>query len=178
MKLTVKEMIRVALGTALIAVGAQIKIPSPVAEYFTLQLPFVILVATMLGSKLGFYSTLVYALGGLIGIPWFAIGGGLGYLMRPTFGFILSFMGASLIAGKGRKASKKYMSYVYAMLATIFVWVYGMIHYTAISQLIGGEEVSYVMAIVAILSPDFYTDIVLTILAIIAGNKINKHLEV
>jgi biotin transport system substrate-specific component len=169
-------MIRVALGTALIAVGAQIKIPSPVAEYFTLQLPFVILVAITLGSKLGFYSTLIYALGGLIGIPWFASGGGFGYLIRPTFGFILSFMGAAFIAGKGRKVDKKYMCYIYAILATIFVWVYGMIHYTAISQFIGGKEVSYVMAIIAILSPDFYTDIILTVLAVLAGSKIKKHL--
>ena len=34
-----KEITQIALGTALIAIGAFIKIPSPVAGYFTLQLP-------------------------------------------------------------------------------------------------------------------------------------------
>jgi biotin transport system substrate-specific component len=96
MKLQIKTMIRIALSIALIAIGDQIKIPSPIAGYFTLQLPAVLITAILLGKKNGHLAVSIYLLGGLTGIPWFAAGGGIGYVLKPTFGFFTLFCGCSL----------------------------------------------------------------------------------
>ena len=47
----------------------------------------------------------IYILMGLCGIPVFASGGGIYYLVKPTFGFVLGFLFASMICSYG--ANKK-----------------------------------------------------------------------
>ena len=91
------EVITIAIGIALVAIGAQIKIPSPVAGYFTLQLPAVLMLGIILGAKNASFSVGLYIIGGLLGIPWFANGGGFGYVVSPTFGFLLAFVVAAWV---------------------------------------------------------------------------------
>lgn len=176
MKLTTREMTHIALGTALLGVGALLKIPSPVAEYFTLQLPFLILIGIVMGPQKATYSAVLYMLGGLAGIPWFASGGGFMYIVRPTFGFILSFIFAAYIAGQGSKTSNRKLSSLYSILASIFVWVFGMIYYTFIVRTFSGSDFTYKLALLGILSPDFYTDLILTVGFTFIGLRIKKHL--
>ena len=64
-----------SLFTALIAVGAFIKIPIPVVP-FTLQFLFTTLAGLLLGSKMGAVSVIAYMVLGLVGLPIFSEGGG------------------------------------------------------------------------------------------------------
>ncbi|MBN1464861.1 biotin transporter BioY [candidate division KSB1 bacterium] len=76
------------LCTALTAVGAFIKIPFyPVP--FTLQTLFTALAALLLPPRWATLSQAAYLSLGLLGLPVFANGGGLGYVMQPTFGYLL-----------------------------------------------------------------------------------------
>ena len=78
------------LFTALIAAGAFIKITipvQPVPMHFTLQFFFVLLSALLLGARRSLACVAAYLAIGLCGIPVFATGGGLSYLLKPTFGF-------------------------------------------------------------------------------------------
>ena len=36
---------------------------------------------------------------GLVGLPWFARGGGMAYFMSPTFGYIIGFVLAAFVVG-------------------------------------------------------------------------------
>ncbi|MDY6038329.1 MAG: biotin transporter BioY [Eubacterium sp.] len=103
-----------ALFTALVAVGAFIKIPMPFMDYFTLQFFFVILSGIVLGSKLGALSLSLYLILGLVGVPVFAGGGGFNYVLMPTFGYIISFIFASYAIGyiteRGKPSLKRYFS--------------------------------------------------------------------
>ena len=74
-----------ALFTALVAMGAFIRIPTPLVP-LTLQLWCTTMAGMLLGPKLGAISVLVYVLLGLIGVPVFTMGGGIGYIFQPTFG--------------------------------------------------------------------------------------------
>ena len=85
------KMILVALFAALIAVGAFIRIPVPLVP-FTMQTFFVVLAGMLLGKKLGAASALVYLAIGLIGIPVFTQGGGIGYVLKPSFGYLIGFI--------------------------------------------------------------------------------------
>ena len=88
-----------AMFTTLIAAGAFIKIPVPVVP-FTLQFLFTMLAGLLLGGKGGALSVALYMILGLAGLPIFAEGGGLWYLLKPSFGYIIGFCLASYVTGK------------------------------------------------------------------------------
>lgn len=97
--LHVKQLTQCALFVALIVVGAYIRIPLPLNDYYTLQLLFVLLAGLFLGAKYGTISVIVYVILGLIGIPVFADGGGFGYILNASFGYLLGFIAGAWIAG-------------------------------------------------------------------------------
>ena len=70
-----KNLMYCSLFTALIAVGAFIKIPIPFVP-FTLQFLFTTLAGLLLGSKMGAVSVIAYMVLGLVGLPIFSEGGG------------------------------------------------------------------------------------------------------
>jgi len=65
----------------------------------TMQTFVVLLSGALLGSKRGALSQLTYLLVGISGIPWFSRGGGLGYIMSPTFGYLIGFILAAFFVG-------------------------------------------------------------------------------
>ncbi|MDF9824703.1 biotin transport system substrate-specific component [Breznakia sp. PF5-3] len=98
MKLTIKEMCISSMFALIIAMGAFIKIPISLVPV-TMQTLFVILCALLLGSKLATLSVLLYIAIGLVGIPVFANGGGITYVLQPSFGYLLGFLLAAKVVG-------------------------------------------------------------------------------
>lgn len=94
----VKNMVLCAMFVALIAVGAFITIHIPIVP-LSLQDMFVLLAAVLLGPKWGCLSVCIYLVMGLAGIPIFTQGGGIGYLLRPTFGYLLGYIPGSYLVG-------------------------------------------------------------------------------
>ena len=94
-----KTLIYCSLFTALIAAGAFIKIPVPVVP-FTLQYLFTMLAGLLLGSKRGTISVVAYMLLGLAGLPIFSEGGGLWYVFKPSFGYIIGFCLGTYVTGR------------------------------------------------------------------------------
>lgn len=130
-KIKTKSLVLCALFTALTAVGAFIRIPIPVLP-FTLQTLFVILSGLLLGSKRGAVSSGLYMVIGLIGIPVFTAGGGIWYVLKPSFGYIIGFVVGSYIAGliieKSEKFSyKRSLTACFACLAAVYI--IGLIYY-------------------------------------------------
>lgn len=79
-----------------ISSGLKIEIgPVPV----TMQTLIVLLSGSLLGSKKGTMSQITYLMAGLIGLPWFSRGGGIIYIMSPTFGYILGFVISAYLIG-------------------------------------------------------------------------------
>ena len=92
----IRDLTLGGLFTALIGVGAFLKITipvQPVPMHFTLQFFFVLLCGLWLGPQKGAMAVGGYVLLGLFGVPVFAGGGGLGYVLRPSFGYLLGFVG-------------------------------------------------------------------------------------
>jgi len=84
---------------AVTAVAAQIAIPlTPVP--FTLQVLAVILSGLLLGVRQGALAQAVYVLVGAVGVPVFAgFAGGLGHILGPTGGYLISYPIAAAVAG-------------------------------------------------------------------------------
>lgn len=84
---------------ALSAAGSLLRIPFfPVP--LTLQFFFALMAGLTLGKSWGALSQLMYLLAGLAGLPVFAGGGGPGYVLQPTFGFLLGLIPAAWCAGQ------------------------------------------------------------------------------
>jgi biotin transport system substrate-specific component len=97
-----RMMVFASLFAALTAAGAYIHIPIPFSPVpITLQVFFVLLAGSILKSKWGGLSMIVYTLLGIAGLPVFAGGSsGVGVLLGPTGGYIIGFILAAYIIGK------------------------------------------------------------------------------
>lgn len=167
------------LFTALIAVGAFIKIVIPVGAdtmNFTLQWLFVLLAGLLLGSKRAFRSVAVYLITGLIGFPIFARGGGPAYLLRPTFGFLLGFALAAWAIGflceKLRPA--KSITWFFTTLAG-FVLYYGMgiLYFYLITHLMASQTPVGIGVIFGVYClPTMLPDLMLSVLAVMLAGRL------
>lgn len=97
-----RKMVFASLFAALTAAGAYIEIPLPFSPVpVTLQVFFVLLAGSMLKSKWGSLSMVVYTLLGIAGLPVFSGGSsGIGVLFGPTGGYIFGFILAAFFIGK------------------------------------------------------------------------------
>ena len=138
-----QDLIMCSLFVALIVVGAFIKIPVPVVP-FTLQLLFTMMAGLLLGGKLGALSVCVYILMGLLGLPVFAEGGGLAYILKPSFGYIIGFAVASyvtcIIANKVSNPSYKRL-FAANFIGLGIVYLFGMVYYYLMSNFYLGNPI-------------------------------------
>lgn len=121
---------------ALISVGAFIKIPVPVVP-FTLQFLFTMLAGLLLGGNRGALAVCIYIALGLVGLPVFAQGGGVGYIFQPSFGYIIGFAVGAYVTGTiaGRSNRPGYKLLLVANFAGLgIVYLFGMVYYYLISN--------------------------------------------
>lgn len=136
-----QKMALVSMFAVLTIIGAKIAIPIPQVS-FTLQVFFVILSGLILGSKLGFLSQFIYIAIGLTGIPIFSTGGGISYIFKPSFGYIIGFAVAAFVAGKikelwGSKKPTYFKLFASSFIGLVSCYVFGvtyLILYTNVLQ--------------------------------------------
>ena len=107
-----RDISECALFVALMAVGAFVQIPFPLVP-LTFQTVISVVCGLLLGAKKGAASMAAYAVAGLIGLPVFSGGGGIYYVLKPSFGYILGFIlsaaVAGLIAGRAGLSLRRYI---------------------------------------------------------------------
>lgn len=124
----IQDAILVFAFTFLTAACAKIKIeigPVPI----TGQTFVVLLSGILLGSMRGALSQVSYLLLGLTGLPLFARGGGLQYLLSPTLGYIIGFVFAVFLVGKLAEKGwdKNLKTSILAMiLGNIVIYIFGL----------------------------------------------------
>ena len=96
--MSARKLVYTALFAALTAAGAFLKIPLGVSS-ITLQFLFTAMAGVLLGAGGGALSQAVYVALGLLGLPIFTAGGGFGYVLQPTFGFLLGLIPAAAAIG-------------------------------------------------------------------------------
>lgn len=132
------DIVYCGLFVALITAGAFMRVPVPVVP-FTLQFLFTNLAGLLLGRRLGFLSCAVYVGAGLAGIPVFVEGGGIAYVLQPTFGYLLGFVGGAWLSGLIARGQTKQPTFNrllaagFANLAVVYaagmVWYYFIANY-------------------------------------------------
>lgn len=164
-----------AIFTALTAVGAFIKIPIPYME-FTLQFLFTTLAGLLLGGKYGAAAMGAYVVLGLIGLPIFAEGGGIFYVTKPTFGYLIGFIIGTYVTGKIANAVpnpsiKRLLAANFAGLG--IVYALGILYfYFAKNIWIAGGSISFAMTLWYCFVLVVPGDILLCILAAFLGKRL------
>jgi biotin transport system substrate-specific component len=112
----------VLLGTLLITAAAKVNVPVwPVPV--TLQSFAIAALAAAFGMRIGVATVAAYLIEGAMGLPVFATGGGMAYLVGPTGGFLAGFLFQAGIIGYAadRGASGKPFTLFGAMLVAMAV---------------------------------------------------------
>lgn len=138
----------VVLGTLLITICAKINVPVwPVPV--TLQGFAIAALAAAFGLRIGVATVALYLLEGAVGLPVFATGGGLAYLVGPTGGFLIGFLVMAAIIGYAadKGASGKPLTLFAAMVAADAVLlVLGFVWLLALSGSAGWIDQNNVVA--------------------------------
>lgn len=167
-KLLAADIAECAVFAALMVASAFIQIPIPFMP-LTFQTVISVLSGLLLGWKKGMISMAVYCFMGLIGIPVFSAGGGIFYVLKPSFGYIIGFIFASgaagLISGKSGLPLWRYIvgaiaaflvDYIigipYCMIAAYLLKVENLLNLLVMSNLIFMPKDAILCVLAAILA--------------------------
>ncbi|PCN44975.1 BioY family transporter [Brevibacillus laterosporus] len=162
----------IAIFTAITAVFAQITIPLPTVP-ITGQTLAVGLVATVLGSRYGTVSMVLYALLGAIGVPVFAgFSGGPQVLIGPTGGFIFGFIATAFIMGYLLEKTKYTftMALIANLLGMVVTFLFGVVQLKLVLNL------GWAGAMAAGVTPFIAGGIIKAVLAAYVGIILRKRL--
>ncbi|MEG0013034.1 MAG: biotin transporter BioY [Cellulosilyticaceae bacterium] len=173
-RLDVRTITLCSLFAALSAIGAFIRIPIPIVP-FTLQFFFTALAGILLGSKKGALSQLIYVLVGLAGVPVFTKGGGLHYVLEPTFGYLLGFIVGAYVIGKCMEKLQTISIkniFISSMLGLLVVYIFGVVYMYFIYNFYIGSELGIWAAIVSGAISCAPGDILLCIITAVVGANV------
>lgn len=168
-----RQLVLCALFIVLITVGAFIKIPVPYVP-FSLQFLFINLAGLLLGPKYGPISVILYIIAGLIGLPVFTSGGGFGYVLMPTFGYLLGFIPASFVSGYlSRKLTHKYAGLIAGLCAIPVMYIIAIPYLICIFHFVMDLPIQ----LTAILGSYFLIFLPGDIFSVFVGSLLNKRLS-
>ena len=141
--MNIKQITKCAIFCALICVGALIKIPVPNIP-ITMQMFCVFLAAILLKPVEALFCVGVYIFLGLAGLPIFASGGGMGYVLNPSFGYILGFLPGVFFGAKSSVACDTKSSIIKSLVICLFlVYAVGISYFCVISRFVMGVDISF-----------------------------------
>lgn len=168
-----------ALFCTLICIGSFIRIPMPNMMPVTLQTFFVLLTALVLPFKASILSILTYIALGIIGLPIFSGGGGLGYVLMSNFGFIIGFWVTTLIISvitEKLTNCKLWQYIVISMLGMTVIYIIGILYFAFITNVYNNNDYSAIWFIQTVFLPFLPKEIICIILASLSAYKIRPYI--
>jgi biotin transport system substrate-specific component len=169
-KLVAVDLAECAIFVALMVAGTYIQIPFPLVP-LTFQTVFAVLAGLLLGWKKGAIALSVYMIMGLIGIPVFSGGGGIYYVVKPSFGYIIGFIFSAAVSGMFYTKQKKLWQYILLALGGFLIdYIFGITYFIAVWQLTGKADLGkYIVSYNLAYMPK---DVALCILAAVLAWKV------
>ncbi|MGN0159693.1 MAG: biotin transporter BioY [Brotaphodocola sp.] len=173
-RFSTQDIVLAGMFAAVLAVISQISIPMPSGVPLTIQVFGIALVGSVLGWKLGVCSVLTYILLGAVGLPIFSnFRGGFGVLTGVTGGYIWSWPIMSMLCGIRLKTDNRLLNLfgriIFAVIGLLIVETVGGLQWSFLAESMPLEAV-FLYSITAFVPKD----ILLTILAVLLGSRIQK----
>ena len=122
------NVLLILFGTILLTISAKVQVPFwPVP--MTMQTFVVLIIAMAYGWKLSLLTLITYLLEGSLGLPVFAKGGGLLYLIGPTAGYLYGMTVAAAVVGYFADLGygKSIIKCIFPLaLGTIIIFIFGI----------------------------------------------------
>lgn len=168
-----------ALFCTLICIGSFIQIPMPNMMPMTLQTFFVLLTGLVLPVKASALATVTYMALGLIGLPIFSGGGGLGYVLMPNFGFVIGFVISSVTMSIIAEKLKKHIFWQYfaiSLLGVAIIYIIGVLYFAFITNVYNNNNYSAIWFIQTVFLPFLPKEIICIILSSLSAYKIRPYI--
>ena len=171
-KVKIKDIIRISVLVALVAIFSQISLPMPHGIPITMQVFAIALVSQLLKPFYAFVCITIYILLGAFGVPVFAnFSGGIERIIGPTGGFIFGFYILSYILSLTQKTNKFY-KILFTIIAVILFHFIGVVHYSVVMK------TTIINSFLIVSAPLFFKDIILIYIAILISKKLNRNTTV
>lgn len=123
------DLIFCALFTAVIAVCAQIVIPTPFFP-ITMQVFAIALCGYTMGVKNSAYSVTAYLLLGILGAPIFSgFCGGFHHVTDPSGGFVVGFLPFVLICGASANSNSVLRKILFGVIGLVVMYIFGLAYF-------------------------------------------------
>lgn len=164
-------LILAALFTAVIAVCAQIQIPTPFFT-LTLQVFAVALCGYTLGVKYSLFSVLAYILLGIAGAPIFTgFCGGFHDIVEPQGGFIIAFPFLAAVCGLSLKFKKNRHKILIGIMGVTATYIFGVFYFVF---MFGSEKSIYVVLLLFL--GTYIKDLICSVAAFYIAKAIRKRI--
>ena len=169
-KTNIKKITLCGLFTAIIAVCAQISIPTPIGVAVTLQTFAAALSAFVLGPLYGTAAVFCYAALGAAGVPVFAnFSGGIAVITGPSGGFIAGFLPLAVLCGFAARRKSVSARAALSAAGLIACYAVGIIWYLFATGAAAAAALPYV--------PYFIKDVVMLFAAYFLSKKLSFRRE-
>ena len=121
----IKSTIFVLVGSALLAISSKIQTPFTLVPA-TMQTFVVMFIGLVLGYKLATLTVILYLIEGSLGLPVFAKGGGVGYLLGPTGGYLIGFIFTAFFAGHINERKDTIIVFLYLLFSVSIIYILGL----------------------------------------------------
>ncbi|MEL1135596.1 biotin transporter BioY [Desulfitobacterium sp. THU1] len=143
---------------------------------FSLLPLFIMLTGLILGPKYGSLAVTVYVFLGLLGLPVFASApfGGIGYILKPSFGYLLGDIVAAYVVGKLYNR-KSFLSAMLAVIAGIgALYIVGLSYFYLVMHFVLDKPTTVALVVSTGFLPFIFGDLVKGSIAAWVGNQVVK----
>lgn len=177
--MTTKKLVLMSMMLALLILSSKLVIPLPLLDFISIQIVIVYMLYPILGKYHSFLTLFLYLLIGLVGLPVFAAGGGILYVLRPSFGYLLAFLILPFIQdtikkGLGKTSPTFTNVFMQNVICLVFIYLLGLSYKTVILLVVYGRFELFQDILLFSSLCDFIIDLGLTIIISLLMIKLNS----
>lgn len=138
-------------------------------------LPILVLMSGLvLGAEYGALAMLIYVILGLFGLPVFSSApfGGFGYVLKPTFGYILGYVAAAYVVGKVYRPGSLLWAGIASISGLLVLYLFGLTYLYAILRWVLDRPTDVAGVLAMGFLPFITLDLVKAAIAAWAGNEV------
>lgn len=164
-----KDAALTGMFAAVVAVCSQIAIPMPSGVPITLQTAAVALCGFMLGGWRAVAALAVYVIMGGLGLPVFSnFGGGFGYLLGRTGGFIFGFVPMAAVCGAASGRKNFFVRLALGIVGLLMCHTVGAVQYAFLTG------IGFFPAAMLVSVPFLVKDIVSVVAACVVADRVKS----
>lgn len=172
-----KHLAKTAAMAALLCLAGMImRWASPALVPFSVLPVFILLTGLLLGPKYGSLAVMTYVFLGLLGLPVFASApfGGIGYVLKPSFGYLLGDIAAAYVVGKLYNQQSLFSALFAVLLGIIALYSIGLTYFYLVMHFVLDKPTTIALILTTGFLPFIIGDLIKGGIAAWVGNEMMK----